>query len=137
MSLDSLYAQLHQYQRELEAKQAQRRRYMEKASQCKTLYRQVIADKNAVEGFRKSVKNLRNEKFDNFKGYQQGTVYKGTMLELIETYDTLIDDLDTNADRLNTKRMEWENKAYALDGPIGNLRGLINYLWTQIQNWTN
>ena len=54
-----------------------------------------------------------------------------------DDYDLVISNIDTNMDRLNTARAQYENKAYKCNGPIGYLQSSVNSLVHTIENWVN
>ena len=49
----------------------------------------------------------------------------------------VISNIDTNMDRLNTTRAQYENKAFKCNGPIGYLQSSVNSLVHTIENWVN
>lgn len=63
--------------------------------------------------------------------------YKVQLEALIDDYDLVISNIDTNMDRLNTARAQYENKAYKCNGPIGYLQSSVNSLVHTIENWVN
>ena len=97
----------------------------------------MAEDKELIKGYRSSLKTFLREKFDTFKGNLYTESYKAQMEALISDYDVVIGNIDTNMDRLNTARAQYENKAYKCNGPIGYLQSMVNSLAHTVQNWFN
>lgn len=136
-NLDSLKSSLQNFRNRLASKQAEKQGYLNTAASIDAIYAQMAEDKKTIKGYRDSVKEFMNEQFDNFKGHLHSEVYKAQMEKLIADYDTVIANLDTNMDRLNNAKADYENKAYNCNGPIGSLQSSINSLVHTIQNWIN
>ena len=90
-----------------------------------------------LKSYRSSIRTFLKEKFDTFKGNLYSETYKTQLEVLLEDYDLVIDNIDTNMDRLNMARAQYENKAYGCNGPIGYLQSSINSLVHTIENWMN
>lgn len=135
--LDAVKASLDSIRQQLAAKQAEKRGYQNQAAAIKEVYDRMAEDKALIEGYRSSVKTFLREKYDTFKGNLYSETYKVQMEALIDDYDLVIDNIDTNMDRLNTARAQYENKAYQCNGPIGYLQSTVNSLVHTIENWFN
>lgn len=135
--LDAIKASLDSVREQLAAKQAEKKSYLNQAAAITEVYDRMAADKAMVEGYRRSVKEFLREKYDTFKGNLYSESYKVQMEALIDDYDLVIKNIDTNLDRLNTARANYENKAYQCNGPIGYLQSSVNSLVHTIQNWVN
>lgn len=135
--LESVKASLNNFRRQLEAKKAEKQGYLNTASAIGAIYDRMAEDKELIKGYRSSVKTFLKEKFDTFKGNLYSESYKAQMELLIDDYDTVISNIDTNMDRLNTARAQYENKAYQCNGPIGYLQSTVNSLVHTVQNWVN
>lgn len=135
--LDSLKSSLSSKRSQLSAKQQERVRYLGVANEIDAVYQRMVADKRTIRGYRDSVNSFYKEKYDRFCGNLYKNTYLASIKQLISDYDTVINKLDTNVDRLNTAKAQWENKAYQCDGVIGYLRSAVNSLVHQIENWVN
>lgn len=76
-------------------------------------------------------------RYQELKGNLYSETYKAQLEALIDDYDLVISNIDTNMDRLNTARAQYENKAYKCNGPIGYLQSSVNSLVHTIENWVN
>lgn len=128
--LDSLKA-------ELERKEKEKQKYLIIADKIKKIYERMVEDKKLIKSYRNGVKNFQKENYNTFKGYLHENLYIVKIDELLAYYDTVIKNIDTNMDRLNTTRAEYENKAYQCNGVIGYLQSLINSLLHEIENCIN
>lgn len=137
VDLDSLKASLNNLKEQLAAKKAEKQRYLNIAADIDAIYDRMAADKELIKGYRNGVKTLYKEKFDTFKGNLYTDTYKTQLEALIDDYDLVIKNIDTNMDRLNTAKAQYENKAYQCNGPIGYLQSSVNSLVHTIQNWVN
>ena len=63
--------------------------------------------------------------------------YKNEVEAVVTSYDTVINDIDTNMDNLNLEKTRYENLANDCYGLIGRLASTINSLLTQIANCVN
>ena len=127
---------LKQYKAQLAQKQKTREHYLEIAEEIKQIYERMSEDKSTVKSYRRFLKTFRNEKYGDFKGtlYKE---YKTKMKVLLENYNIVINNIDTNMDRLNKEIAKYENKAYECDGVIETLRAAINTVTHTIENWIN
>ena len=128
--LDSLRAQLS-------AKEAEKQGYLDTAANIKAVYDRMKEDKDVIKGYKDSLKTFIEENYESFKGDLHVNTYQAQGNVLIDSYKQVISDIDTNLDRLNTARCEYENKAYRCDPIIGELRAMINTIVTSIQNQFN
>ena len=128
--LDSVKASLRSFRDQLAAKKAEKQRYLNTAADIGAIYDRMAEDKELIKSYRSSVKTFLKEKFDTFKG----NLYLETY---IDDYDLVISNIDTNMDRLNTTRAQYENKAFKCNGPIGYLQSSVNSLVHTIENWVN
>lgn len=135
--LDFVKASLRKFRRELAAKKAEKQGYLNTAADIGAIYNRMAEDKELIKGYRSSVKTFLDEKFDTFKGNLYSEAYKVQLEALIDNYDLVIGNLDTNMDRLNTARAQYENKAYKCNGPIGYLQSSVNSFVRTIENWVN
>lgn len=135
--LDSVKVSLNSFKRQLAAKKAEKQGYLNTANAIKAVYDRMAEDKELIKGYRSSLKTFLREKFDTFKGNLYTESYKAQMEALISDYDVVIGNIDTNMDRLNTARAQYENKAYKCNGPIGYLQSMVNSLAHTVQNWFN
>lgn len=135
--LESIKASLRNYRNQLAEKQAEKQKYLNIADDIGAVYERMADAKALIQSYRKSVKTFRLEPFDTFKGNLYSESYKVQLDALIDDYDLVISNIDTNMDRLNTERTQYENKAYMCNGFIGNLQASINSLVNTIENWVN
>lgn len=135
--LASVKASLKNTKEKLSKKKAEKQGYLDTAAKIEEIYEQMAEDKELIKGYRDSVKTFRKEKFEKFKGHLYSEVYKKQLDTLIGEYNQVINNIDTNMDRLNTARAQYENKAYKCNGPIGTLQSSINSLVHTIENWVN
>lgn len=137
IDLDAIKASLAEYRRQLAAKQAEKEGYFNKAKEIEAVYDRLKNDKDLIESYRKSVKTFKKEDYDTFKGYQFSESYMTKMDALIDDYDLVIKNIDTNLDRLNNEITRYENLGYQCNGIIGSLQSAANSLVNKIQNWVN
>lgn len=135
--LNSLNASLNSFRNQLAAKKAEKQRYLDTAADIKVVYDRMAEDKKLIKEYRNAVQRFLKERFDTFKGDLYKESYKTKLSELLSDYDTVIGNIDTNMDRLNTARAQYENKAYACNGVIGYLQSSVNSLIHTIENWVN
>ena len=135
--LDSLKSLLNSVRQQLAEKNAEKQRYLGIASDVQAVYNRMADDKKVIKGYRDSVKTFAAEKYDTFKGKLYSDTYKARMELLISNYNTVINNLDTNMDRLKNVVAQYENKAYQCNGPIGYFESSINSLVHTIENWLN
>ena len=135
--MEDLKRWLGEKRQQLENKRIERRGYMDTADKITVIYDRMSDDKTTIEGYRDNVRRLKDEDFGTFKGYNHDDKYETSMDKLVKNYETVIKNLDTNMDRLNTARKDFENKAYACDPIIGRLEQGVNSLIHQIENWVN
>ena len=126
--LDSVKASLRSVRNQLAAKKAEKQGYLNTAADIGAIYDRMAEDKELIKSYRSSVRTFLKEKFDT---------YKAQLEALIDDYDLVISNIDTNMDRLNTARAQYENKAYKCNGPIGYLQSSVNSLVHTIENWVN
>ena len=103
-----------------------------------------MADLDSVKASLRSFRNQLAAKKAEKQGYLNTAADIGAIYdrmaedkELIDDYDLVISNIDTNMDRLNTARAQYENKAYKCNGPIGYLQSSVNSLVHTIENWVN
>ncbi len=125
------------YKRQLAAKLAERRKYMNIANEIGAVYDRMADDKKAMKEYRNGLKSFANEPYDTFRGKLYLESYKVSTKALAKDYDVVIGNIDTNMDRLNLARCKYENMAYECDGVIGWLETQINTVSHTIQNWIN
>lgn len=135
--INSLKALLRSLDRQLAEIRAKQQGYLDIAAEIKVIYNQMADDKELIIDYRKSIKIFSDEEFDTFRGNLYGETYKRKLEELIADYDTVINNLDINMDRLNMVRAQYENKAYQCNGPIGYVQSSINSVVHKIENWVN
>lgn len=119
------------------SKKAEKQVFLNIASDIGVIYDRLAEDKELINSYRSSVKAFRKEDFDTFKGKLYLEKYKAQLEALIEDYDLVISNIDTNMDLLNTARIQYENNAYKCNGSIGELQSSVNYLINKIENWVN
>lgn len=135
--LESLRASLRSLKQQLANKRAEKQRYLGIASDIDAIYDRMAQDKRTVKGYRDSLNTFYKEKFVQFKGKLYSSSYKTQVKSILDSYDTVIGNLDTNMDRLNTLKASYENKAYQCNGPIGYLQSSVNSVAHTIENWFN
>ena len=82
---------------------------MNTAADIGAIYDRMAEDKELIKGYRSSIKSFLKEKFDTFKGNLYSETYKTQLETLSDDYDLVISNIDTNIDRLNTTRAQYEN----------------------------
>ena len=128
--LDSLRQQLAD-------KEAERQGYLDTAAAIGVIYDRLVEDKRAMKGYRKTVSDFIDEEYDSFKGDFHKNSYQASGANLLRSYDLVIGNIDTNMDRLNTAKCQWENKAAQCVPVIGHLQSLINSILTSLENQFN
>lgn len=135
--IDSLKSSLHSFKNQLADKQREKQGYLNTAADIGVIYDRMAEDKELIKNYRNSVNTFYKEKFDTFKGNLYSETYRAQLEALIDDYDHLISNIDTNMDRLNTAKAQYENKAYKCNGAIGYLQSSVNSLVHTIENWVN
>ena len=137
MGKSELYAQMSSNETQISALQEENYDYQTRITQLKAVYEEMKQAKADLKAHKSHVEDFSNENLALWKGdlfksrYQsflQGTIASGD-------YNTVISEIDKNMAVVNNQRCEYENEMYRNEGLIGNLRSLINSIWTQIQNW--
>ena len=121
----------------LAAKKAEKQGYLDIAEKIGEIYDRLSEDKAAIKAFRDDIKEFKKTEYETFVGDKQKNVYVASVSDLLDNYKTVIDNIDTNMDRLNDKKCDYKNKAAGCDPIIGGLEAAINRLITEIQNATN
>lgn len=135
--IDSIKASLRSVRSQLAAKRDEKQGYLNTAADIGAIYDRMAEDKELIKGYQSGVKTFSREKFDKFKGNLYSEKYEAQLESLVDDYDIVISNIDTNMDRLNTARAQYENKAYKCNGPIGYLQSSANSLVHTIENWVN
>lgn len=135
--LESLKATLRNIRNQLAQIEAEKQGYLNTAAEVEIVYNRMADDKDLIIDYRKGIKTFLDEEFDTFRGNLYSETYKQKLEELVADYDTVINNLDINMDRLNMVRAQYENKAYQCNGPIGYLQSSINSMVHTIENWLN
>lgn len=135
--LDSLQSRLASARAELEAKKRQAEAYRTKAQEIGTVYEELKEKKNSMKTLKSNVEDFKDEKYDAWQGNLWKQEYKGSGEKVVASYDTVIQEIDTNMDNLNLEKTRYENLANDCYGIIGRLASTINSLLTQIENCVN
>lgn len=135
--LDSLQSSLASARAELEAKKRQAETYRAKAQEIGTVYEELKEKKNSMKTLKSNVEDFKDEKYDAWQGNLWKQEYKGSGEKVVASYDTVIQEIDTNMDNLNLEKTRYENLANDCYGIIGRLASTINSLLTQIENCVN
>lgn len=136
-TLESLNNKLNKLAKSIQSALNQRQGYLDKADEIKKVYNRLLQDKKTIKGYRKDVSSFYKQKYSDFIGDNYKNVYKPTVKDLLDSYDKVIANIDTNLDALNNKVLYYSNQASGCLGPIGSLESAYNSVKTQIQNWTN
>lgn len=135
--LDSLKANLQQAKSDWEEAKKQAKAYEKKAKEIDKVYQELKDKKDSMKTLKKDLKDFKNDKYDSWKGVLWKEEYKDAVQNVVTSYGTVIDDIDTNLDNLNLEKTKYENLANARWGLAGNLASTVNSLITQIENWAN
>lgn len=135
--LDEKKALLRTYRNQLTIKKSEKQSYLDTAADIGEVYQRMADDKAIVKGYRDSVKSFLRENYNTFTGDLYSESYKAKLNEVVQEYEVVIKNIDTNLDQLNLARAQYENKAYSCNGKIGQLQAAINSLIHTIQNWVN
>lgn len=136
-TIDSLRADLRYYRNLLQNKQNEKQGYLDVANEIAAVYQRLADDKKTIKGYRDSVKTFVKEKYDSFTGHQFSKEYKPEAQTIVDSYNTLIKNIDSNMDKLNLLRASYENKANMCNGLIGYFQSMVNTLEHSIQNLFN
>lgn len=136
-NLDTMKSSLSSKERQLNNKKAEKASCLGIASDIGVVYTRLVEDKKIMKGYRDHVNTFSNENLENFKGNLYKNSYKTKMSSLVADYNTVIENIDLNMDKLNTLKTQYENKAYQCNGLIGYLQSTVNSLVHQIENWAN
>lgn len=136
MSGQDINSRIREKENKLKALRNEVSGYQQKIHEIEKIYQRLSNDKKTAKTYRDEIKDLRKHDFSKFDGdlHKQ---YKEKMSELRDAYDKVIDNIDTNMDRLNREKARYENKIYNLAGPIGNLVSGINSLKHEAENMFN
>lgn len=134
---ESVKKQVEKAQFEYMIKVQQRQNFMDKADEMRRVYDKLAEDKRNVEGQRNIICQVRDNRFEDFKGDVYNNRYLTQLDNIINSYNRVINGIDANMDALNWKIAEVQNEAYSLDGPLGFLEKGINRLNTRLENWVN
>ena len=135
--LDSLQSSLASARAELEAKKRQAEAYRAKAQEIGTVYEELKEKKKSMRTLKSNVEDFKDTKYDAWKGNFWKQEYKGSGEKVVASYDTVIQEIDTNMDNLNLEKTRYENLANDCYGIIGRLASTINSLLAQIENCVN
>lgn len=135
--LDSLNASLASARAQMEEIKRKAEGYRKKADEIGTVYEQLKEKKNSMKTLKSDLKDFKDEKYDSWKGNLWKSDYKNEVEAVVTSYDTVINDIDTNMDNLNLEKTRYENLANDCYGLIGRLASTINSLLTQIANCVN
>lgn len=135
--LDSLQSSLASARAELEAKKRQAEAYRAKAQEIGTVYEELKEKKKSMRTLKSNVEDFKDTKYDAWKGNLRKQEYKGSGEKVVASYDTVIQEIDTNMDNLNLEKTRYENLANDCYGIIGRLASTINSLLAQIENCVN
>lgn len=114
-----------------------RNSYLAKAREIRAVYNRLADDKSIIVDYRNNVRRFSGERINTFQGALYKDKYIGSMAELIDGYQKVIDRIDANMDALNMEVVKYENKANEMFGIIGNIQSRINTLSHRIENWFN
>lgn len=135
--LDSLQSSLASARAELEAKKRQAEAYRAKAQEIGMVYEELKEKKKSMRTLKSNVEDFKDTKYDAWKGNLWKQEYKGSGEKVVASYDTVIQEIDTNMDNLNLEKTRYENLANDCYGIIGRLASTINSLLAQIENCVN
>lgn len=136
-TLESLKTSLQNLGEAIAAKLSERQGYLDKADEIQKIYDRMSDDKKSVKDNKKTVNTFHKKTYTDFKGNKHDDVYKAELENLLDSYDIVIDHIDTNLDELNNEILFYKNKASDCLGPLGMLQSAYDSLKTKIQNWTN
>lgn len=136
-TLEGLQLSLQNIKDSITAWTNKRQGYLDKAAEIQAVYDRLKKDKDIVKGYKKGVKTYSNNSFPDFVGnnYQYG--HKPKMKDLLNSYDSVINNIDANLDALNDAKLQQQNLASDCLGPLGILGKSLHTVQTKIQNWTN
>lgn len=133
---EEIKKQIDSKQFEIGMRMAKRQEYMENADRMREVYDKLADDKQDTIGQKDIMFRVRDTEMSEFKGDVHNNRYAPQIDNIINALERVISGIDANMDALNTRIAEEQNKAYAMDGLIGQLEqginGLNNKLWNDV-----
>ncbi|MBR2707594.1 MAG: hypothetical protein IKE74_10240 [Mogibacterium sp.] len=136
-SLEGLHESLSNIRDSLNHWKRKRQAYLDKAEEIRKVYDRLKKDKDTIQGYKKTVRSYSGKQFTDFKGSNCEYRYKPEIENLLNSYDTVIRNIDINLDRLNDEILRQKNLASDCLGPIGSLGKAFHTVQTKIENWAN
>ncbi|MCD8299910.1 MAG: DUF5082 family protein [Clostridiales bacterium] len=136
-TLEQLRTTLSRITRSINKKSAERQGYLDKAAEIRDVYKQMKSDKATLKEYREAFNTMYKKTYTTFKGNQFKNTYKPEMKSLLDGYDAVIKNIDTNLDALNDEALYYDNKAGSCLGLLGTFRMSYNTVKARIQNLTN
>ena len=136
-TLDELHKKLKSLADSISSKLNEREGYLNKADEIQKVYDRMLNDKEIIQEYKKDINSFYGKSYNDFKGNNFEYIYKPSVQDLKDSYNSVIHNIDLNLDALNNKILEYKNKGANCLGPIGTLESAYNTVKTQIQNWTN
>lgn len=139
MSLTSMQADLSSKQSAVSAQQANIAGLQTKIAAIDALYQTLKGQKESMNTLKKDVNTMADEEHEFWKGNLIKTKYQEPLKSNVVEggYATIVTQIDTNLDALNTAKTECENQILASQGLIGQLAAGINTLINAIENFVN
>ena len=135
--IDSLRESLSNARAQLAAARQQADTYRATADKIGGVYEELAEKKKNMETRKRELEDFEDETYDSWKGTLWKEDYKNEVEKVVTSYDTVIDNIDTNLDRLNLEKTRYENLANACYGLAGRLASTVNSLIAQIENCVN
>lgn len=136
-TLEGLRQSLNSLARQIDQTLNERQKYFDQADEIKRIYDRMYQDKKTIQSYKKSVDTFYKKRYNDFSGNNFKYTYKPEVKNLLDAYDVVIKNIDTNLDALNDKKLSYEAKAADCLGPLGFLESSYYTVKTKIQNWTN
>ena len=135
--LELIKKNLKKYNKQISQNKAKQQEYKNTVNSITEIYDRMLEDKETIISYKNSLKDFSNEEFDKFKGKLYKDIYRKKIENIIDNYNTVIKNIDSNLDNLNNVRAQYESKMYQCNGALGYLQSMANSLARKIENWTN
>lgn len=136
-TLEELRTSLNDLDNKINETLNERQGYLDVADEIRIVYDRLKEDKDIMKTYRKEVSSFCDKEYGTFQGNNYKNIYRPKVEELVDSYDIVIEQIDTNLDELNRAILSYENKASDCFGIFGTLEKAYNTVKTKIENWTN
>lgn len=136
MGKSELYISVSKNESKITAAESENAAYQAKVDELQSAYDDLKTAKGDLKDLRGNISSLASDTYSSWKGNKFDSIYSNYLSDtLYPSYSAVITEVDGNMATINNKICEYQNKIYSNEGLIGQLKSVINSLWTQIENW--